>query len=254
MAEAEKPDLTILTVNLLSAYVTNNNVPSNELADLIRSTRAALESDAAQEARVETAYEPAVSVRKSRASRDHLISLIDGKTYKTLRRHLAAHGLTPAQYRERYKLPDDYPMVAPAYSDHRRAVAQRLGLGRKKQDAAGPVMEKPAPETPATTPPIAAAAKPAGKAKSQRKTRRAAQKAPAARKSSVAASEKAEDISAKTRKPRARKLSLFNAASAEPASKEPSGRQRRKAASTSTAAKQERAAPDDKASPTAAAE
>lgn len=244
MAEAEKPDLTILTVNLLSAYVTNNNVPSNELADLIRSTRAALESNAALEASAETAsYEPAVSVRKSRASRDHLISLIDGKPYKTLKRHLSAHGLTPAQYRERYKLPDDYPMVAPAYSEHRREVAQRLGLGRKKQDAA-----------PAVATPVAAA-ETVGKPKSQRKERQAPQPAPAARKSSSAPDEKTVEGSAKTRKPRAGKLSLFNAASdGKAASKEASGRQRRKAASPSTAAKQERAAPDDKASPTTVAE
>jgi predicted transcriptional regulator len=72
-----------------------------------------------------------VSVRKSLASPDHIISMIDGKPYKTLRRHLAGHGLTPEQYRERYKLKADYPMVAAAYSESRRAMAKKIGLGRK---------------------------------------------------------------------------------------------------------------------------
>ncbi|MDQ1159569.1 putative transcriptional regulator [Sphingomonas sp. SORGH_AS 950] len=76
-------------------------------------------------------YTPAVSVRKSLASRDHIVSMIDGKPYKTLRRHLATHGLTPEQYRERYNLKADYPMVAESYSESRRAMAKKIGLGRK---------------------------------------------------------------------------------------------------------------------------
>ncbi len=73
----------------------------------------------------------AVSVRKSLASKDHIISMIDGKSYKTLRRHLAGHGLTPETYRERYGLRPDYPMVAETYSQSRRDMAKRIGLGRK---------------------------------------------------------------------------------------------------------------------------
>lgn len=76
-------------------------------------------------------YTPAVSARKSLASKDHIISMIDGKPYKTLRRHLAGHGLTPEQYRERYSLKPDYPMVAESYSEHRREMAKKIGLGRK---------------------------------------------------------------------------------------------------------------------------
>lgn len=76
-------------------------------------------------------FEPAVSVRKSLASRDHLISLIDGKPYKSLRRHLSRHGLTPEQYRERYGLKPDYPMVSEAYSEVRREMAKKIGLGRR---------------------------------------------------------------------------------------------------------------------------
>ena len=76
-------------------------------------------------------YTPAVSVRKSLSSKDHIISMIDGKPYKTLRRHLATHGLTPPEYRERYGLKADYPMVAENYSESRRAMAKKIGLGRK---------------------------------------------------------------------------------------------------------------------------
>jgi hypothetical protein len=70
-------------------------------------------------------------VRKSLASPDRIISMIDGKPYRTLRRHLSTHGLTPDEYRARYKLKPDYPMVAPAYSEARRAMAKKIGLGRK---------------------------------------------------------------------------------------------------------------------------
>lgn len=76
-------------------------------------------------------HEPAVTVRKSLSSPDHIISLIDGKPYKTLRRHLSRHGMTPEQYRERYNLRADYPMVAPAYAETRRDLAKKIGLGRK---------------------------------------------------------------------------------------------------------------------------
>ncbi len=85
----------------------------------------------AAEPQTPTEYTPAVSVRKSLASKDHIISMIDGKGYKTLRRHLATHGMTPAEYRERYGLKADYPMVAENYSESRRAMAKKIGLGRK---------------------------------------------------------------------------------------------------------------------------
>ncbi|MET3438074.1 MucR family transcriptional regulator [Sphingomonas sp. 1185] len=76
-------------------------------------------------------FTPAVSVRKSLASKDHIISMIDGKPYKTLRRHLKTHGLSPEEYRERFGLKPDYPMVAESYSESRRAMAKKIGLGRK---------------------------------------------------------------------------------------------------------------------------
>ena len=79
--------------------------------------------------------EGAVSVRKSLSSKDHIISMIDGKPYKTLRRHLSGHGLTPDQYRERYGLKADYPMVSESYSQARRDMAKKIGLGRKPRAA-----------------------------------------------------------------------------------------------------------------------
>jgi predicted transcriptional regulator len=79
-----------------------------------------------------------VTVRKSLSSPDHIISLIDGKPYKTLRRHLSRHGMTPEQYRERYGLKADYPMVAPAYAERRRDLAKKIGLGRKPGQKTAP--------------------------------------------------------------------------------------------------------------------
>ena len=81
---------------------------------------------------------PAVTARKSLASPDHIISMIDGKPYTSLKRHLSRHGLTPQQYRERYNLKSDYPMVAPAYSERRRALAHKIGLGSKGRTAKQP--------------------------------------------------------------------------------------------------------------------
>jgi len=88
-----------------------------------------------EEAAPQQEHVAAVSVRKSLASKDHIISMIDGKPYKTLRRHLAGHGLTPETYRERYGLRPDYPMVAETYSQSRRDMAKRIGLGRKARGA-----------------------------------------------------------------------------------------------------------------------
>ena len=88
-------------------------------------------AEAPQETEPTAEYTPAVSVRKSLASKDHIISMIDGKAYKTLRRHLSTNGLTPVEYRERYGLKADYPMVAENYSESRRAMAKHIGLGRK---------------------------------------------------------------------------------------------------------------------------
>jgi len=138
MADIEPAsDVSALTVQLLSAYLANNTVPSEQLAELIRSTRTALSDDGTSSDQLiePEVFAGAVSVRKSLASPEHIISLIDGKPYKTLKRHLASRGLTPDEYRSRYNLPASYPMVASAYAEHRRAVALRLGLGGKGRNS-----------------------------------------------------------------------------------------------------------------------
>jgi predicted transcriptional regulator len=104
-------------------------------------------------------------VRKSLASKDHIISLIDGKPYKTLRRHLSTHGLTPEDYRQRYNLKPDYPIVAPTYSEHRRAMAHKIGLGARGRAAKG----APAPTVPKTAA-VAPKAKRAPRRKGQPKS------------------------------------------------------------------------------------
>jgi predicted transcriptional regulator len=92
----------------------------------------------------EQEFTPAVTARKSLASKDHIISMIDGKPYKTLKRHLSGHGLTPEQYRQRYNLKPDYPMVSESYSAARREMAQRIGLGQKGRRAKAAAAPAPA--------------------------------------------------------------------------------------------------------------
>jgi predicted transcriptional regulator len=169
MADLEQQELTALTVQLLSAYVANNQLESGQLAGLIETTRNALAGKPKAEDVVAPEFVGAVTVRKSLGSRDHILSMIDGKPYKSLKRHLSTRGLTPAEYRERYNLPKDYPMVAPGYSEQRREVAKRLGLGRRPAaagaaapaapEAAQAPVEEPAAAPPKATRSRAAAAK-----------------------------------------------------------------------------------------------
>ena len=122
----------------------NNRVAADDVPAFLRSMHGTINElsgatsavgDAAQDAAPEQEYTAAVTARKSLASKDHIISMIDGKPYKTLRRHLSTHGMTPEQYRERYNLKADYPMVAETYSEQRRAMAHRIGLGQKGRAA-----------------------------------------------------------------------------------------------------------------------
>lgn len=134
MADDVSTDLTGLTVELLGAFVANNSVRADDLPKLIAATHEALAGLSASTVAADEpaeAHKPAVTSRKSLASRDFILSMIDGKPYKSLKRHLTGHGLTPEEYRTRYGLASTYPMVAPGYSDARREVAKRLGLGRK---------------------------------------------------------------------------------------------------------------------------
>lgn len=191
MADIEQTNLTALTVDLLSAYFANNTVDSAQLSGLIQSTHAALKGidTPAPETPPSPEIIPATTVRKSLSSPDHIISMIDGKPYKTLTRHLSTKGLTPAEYRERYKLPHDYPMVAPAYSQARRDVAARLGLGRKPTAA----VEAPVETTgPVETAPVGpAATSPEPKAKTKASAKAAASAKPATVKKAPAGKAKA---------------------------------------------------------------
>jgi len=122
--------LITLTSDIVAALVSNNNVSVDEVPGLIQNVYGALSGlDSAPV--VEERPEPAVSVRAS-IKADHIVCLEDGKKMKMLKRHLMTdHGLTPAEYRARWGLPADYPMVAPEYAEKRRVLAKEIGLGRK---------------------------------------------------------------------------------------------------------------------------
>ncbi len=147
------PNLLELATDLTIAWLSNPNTRASaeEVPAFLQTMHGAVSGLAApgtpsEEPASETPeFTPAVSVRKSLASNDHIISMIDGKPYKTLKRHLSTHGLTPAQYRERYRLKADYPMVAENYGAMRRDMAKRIGLGRKPGAAVKPQAAKPAP-------------------------------------------------------------------------------------------------------------
>jgi len=130
--------LTQLTAEITANYVANNPTPVEEISSVIKAVYAALTKVEAPVAEPEQPqdFTPMISVRKSLADPAKIISMIDGKPYSMLKRHLGQHGLTPDSYRARYKLPADYPMTAPAYSEQRKAIAVTIGLGRKSQVAA----------------------------------------------------------------------------------------------------------------------
>ena len=140
-------DVVDLAAELTIAWLSNPNTnasPDDVPAFLQKMHQAviALTSAPVEEPVAAPDYTPAVTVRRSLASKDHIISLIDGKPYKTLRRHLSGQGLTPEQYRERYNLKPDYPIVAESYSQVRREMAKRIGLGRKPGTKVAPKASK----------------------------------------------------------------------------------------------------------------
>ncbi|MCJ2134173.1 MucR family transcriptional regulator, partial [Methylobacterium sp. J-026] len=123
------PDLTELTGGIVAAYISHNPVPVAELPKLIHSVHGAISHLVSGGATVAVASEikidrpNAAQIRKSVRS-DGIVSFLDGRTYKTLKRHLTSHGLDPRGYRDRYGLPADYPMVAPSYAEQRSALAK----------------------------------------------------------------------------------------------------------------------------------
>jgi len=134
-SHTDSPDQVSLAVDIVAAYISNNSVPASDLADLIQSVHAALTKLGAVTAVPEPeALVPKISIRKS-ITPDFLICLDDGKKFKSLKRHLSNLGLTPDQYRKKWSLPDNYPMVAPNYSATRSALAKQIGLGQLRKDA-----------------------------------------------------------------------------------------------------------------------
>jgi predicted transcriptional regulator len=130
----QQNDLIELTADIVAAYVSTNSVDSENLTTLIRDVHKALHrtatSGTAPEAEPKT---PAVPVKKSVAS-DHIVCLEDGKAFKSLKRHLRTHhDLTPDEYRQKWGLPLDYPMVAPNYAKARSTLAKKMGLGQKRE-------------------------------------------------------------------------------------------------------------------------
>ncbi len=126
-----KETLITLTSDIVAAHVANNGVPVEDVSGLIKSVYSALADLGKAEAVVEEALKPAVAIRSS-IKPDYIVCLEDGKKLKMLKRHLMTHyNLTPEQYRQRWNLPADYPMVAPNYAEKRRELAKKIGLGRK---------------------------------------------------------------------------------------------------------------------------
>ncbi|MDX8526988.1 MucR family transcriptional regulator [Mesorhizobium sp. MSK_1335] len=125
------PLLIELTADIVSAYVSNNPVPVASLSDLIASVNSSLAKIGSQAEPETPAQAPAVNPKRS-VFPDYIICLEDGKKFKSLKRHLGVHyGLAPDEYREKWGLKQDYPMVAPNYAAQRSALAKSSGLGRK---------------------------------------------------------------------------------------------------------------------------
>ena len=133
----QQPITIEIAAEVVAAFVSNNTVPRGELPALIETVHATVERLTAggeNSAPNEEHKEPAVSIRKS-VTPGYLTCLEDGKHFKSLKRHLTAHGLTPEQYRTKMELPSDYPMVAANYAASRSAMAKAIGLGQSRGNA-----------------------------------------------------------------------------------------------------------------------
>jgi predicted transcriptional regulator len=132
--EAYTADLLRLTVEVVSSYVSNNTLTHDELPKLIASTHQALTRLNAEPLPVEREEQkPATTVKRS-VTPDYIVCLEDGKKFKSLKRHLRTHyNLSPEQYREKWGLPHDYPMVAPNYAAARSDLARKMGLGTRRE-------------------------------------------------------------------------------------------------------------------------
>jgi predicted transcriptional regulator len=134
MDDETKNELLGLTAEIVAAHVANNRVATNEVSDLIAQVHGALADLASPKPAEAPAPEPAVPVRSS-VKQDYIVCLEDGKKLKMLKRYLRTNfDMSPDEYRSKWGLPRDYPMVAPAYAEQRRGLAQKIGLGRKRAD------------------------------------------------------------------------------------------------------------------------
>jgi len=125
--------LVTLTADIVAAHVSNNSVAISDLPNLIQNVHGALSGLGRTVAEPEVKQEPAVSIRAS-VKPDYIVCLEDGKKLKMLKRHLMTHyQMTPEQYRAKWNLPADYPMVAPNYAEQRRSLAKKIGLGTKRR-------------------------------------------------------------------------------------------------------------------------
>jgi predicted transcriptional regulator len=133
MVNSEGQELVELTAKIVAAYVSNNSINSSELPQLINETHAALARATGQAVEAEREEQrPKVAVKKS-VMPDYIICLEDGKKFKSLKRHLRTHyNMTPEEYREKWGLPHDYPMVAPNYARQRSDLAKKMGLGTRR--------------------------------------------------------------------------------------------------------------------------
>jgi predicted transcriptional regulator len=139
MADLDNGEDTLLTLtaDIVAAHVSNNSVAVNDLPNLIQNVHAALSGIAGSPAAPEPKPEPKVSIRSS-VKPDYIVCLEDGKKLKMLKRHLMTHyNMTPDQYRQKWGLAADYPMVAPNYAEQRRSLAKSIGLGTKRRTTRG---------------------------------------------------------------------------------------------------------------------
>lgn len=124
-------ELLELSTEIISAYVSHNVIPAAELPELIANVYGAMSATQTDPVEAKEPLKPAVSVRRS-ITDDYLICLEDGKKFKSLKRHLRTHyGLSPEEYRDKWGLPADYPMVAPNYAAARSELAKKMGLGQR---------------------------------------------------------------------------------------------------------------------------
>jgi predicted transcriptional regulator len=139
MAELQNNEDTLLTLtaDIVAAHVSNNSVAVSDLPNLIQNVHAALTGISGNGAAPEPKPEPKVSIRSS-VKPDYIVCLEDGKRLKMLKRHLMTHyNMTPDQYRQKWGLSADYPMVAPNYAEQRRTLAKSIGLGTKRRRTRG---------------------------------------------------------------------------------------------------------------------